>query len=213
MSVALVCWDFGDTVVDERWMLQAPLDDEVPAWPEVWARVRDTNQDLFLEWDLGQVGFESIVAKVVADMAANTDTPRDADWVRAHCRWCCEHIEVFPAAVEALVEWRGIVPQACVTVNPDIFRDWVVPAYGLTNRFEMIVTSDTEHSLSKVVMAERALKVLGLDATIADCLLIDNRLDNCREFREAGGQTYHFRGDAEFGPDRARGRFPAPLTR
>jgi len=211
MSLALVCWDFGDTLADERWMLQAP--EGCPEWPDAWGQLLANNPELIERWDLGEASFDDVVPLMIAELEDLGAEPQSDAWVRDHCRWCCEHLSFFPAAVEALIAWRGVVAQACVTVNPDVFRDWVVPAYDLTSRFDMVVTSDTVHSVNKVHMAQRALNVLGLDAEIADCLLIDNRMDNCREFRAAGGQTYHFRSDAEFGPDRARGRFPAPLTR
>jgi hypothetical protein len=37
VSVAVLLWDFGDTLVDERWMRRAPA--EFPDWPNAWNKV------------------------------------------------------------------------------------------------------------------------------------------------------------------------------
>ena len=50
MTYAVLLWDFGDTLVDERWMRRAPAG--VPAWEAAWTSVMD---DLADDWNVGAV--------------------------------------------------------------------------------------------------------------------------------------------------------------
>ena len=96
----------------------------------------------------------------------------------------------------------GVVLQAMVTVNPHEF--WAMAALGeLDQLVDVIVTSAEVHSLSKVVMAERARDLLGLDAGLSTTLLIDNILANTDDFADADGQTITFT-PAGFAPQAER---------
>jgi len=53
------------------------------------------------------------------------------------------------------------LPQAIVTINPDIFNDWIVPNYNLQNLFYPIVASCELKTLNKAVVCDNALDKLG----------------------------------------------------
>lgn len=48
MAPAVLLWDFGDTLVDERWMLRAPA--TCPTWPTAWSEIMSTRAD---GWNVG----------------------------------------------------------------------------------------------------------------------------------------------------------------
>jgi hypothetical protein len=50
-EVRYVLWDFGDTLVDQRWMWPSP--DMVPGWTARYAALADT--DLDDRWNLGEI--------------------------------------------------------------------------------------------------------------------------------------------------------------
>ena len=52
MEVDLVCWDFGDTLVDERFMRVAP--ETVPEWATVYEAVLAERAEWLRGWDLGR---------------------------------------------------------------------------------------------------------------------------------------------------------------
>ena len=50
MSVSVLLWDFGDTLVDERWMRRAPA--RSATWERSWGEVM---ADLADDWNVGAV--------------------------------------------------------------------------------------------------------------------------------------------------------------
>jgi len=88
-----------------------------------------------------------------------------------------------------------------VTVNPDLFEDYVVPAYELASVFDVIVTSCHEQTADKVRLCEVALDRLGYGGDRGDVLLIDNRRDFVQDWEQAGGRGYWYRTDDQFVQD------------
>lgn len=54
-------------------------------------------------------------------------------------RACCRNLSFYPNVMEVAAATN--LPQAIVSINPDIFSRVVAPAYGLERRFTAIVTS------------------------------------------------------------------------
>lgn len=154
MTPRALLWDFGDTLADERWM-QAPMVG-VPRWPAVW-RSRMGDGKLARRWDLGQITSAEVAAELGRDLGVPADT------VLAHMRACCRNIAFFPGVMD-IVD-RCPLPQAIVTINPDIFSEVVAPAYRLAERFAAIVTSWEAGSGSKADLCDIALARLGGDLT------------------------------------------------
>ena len=50
MSISVLLWDFGDTLVDESWIRRAPIG--CATWESSWA---DVMADLADDWDVGVV--------------------------------------------------------------------------------------------------------------------------------------------------------------
>ena len=187
MTVDLVCWDWGDTLVDQWFMRLAPPD--VPEWPDVYEQIATERAAWFAEWDLGRGSIHDLV-EPLADRL-----PMSPAAVSRHLRTVWQRIEWFPIARHWVVRLEGQVPQAVVTVNPHEFAG-MSTACGLDPLVDVIVTSADVGQLSKVPMAERARAVLGLPPGLATTLLIDNMAHNVDEFAEAGGQAYLFTVDA-----------------
>ena len=89
---------------------------------------------------------------------------------------------------------------ALVTGNADIFRDVIVPAHGLDDAFDAIVSSaDFKAQLgSKQLMWDRAFETLGSEYGYDGALLVEDTLKEVRLFRELGGRAYHYRDDPAF---------------
>jgi phosphoglycolate phosphatase-like HAD superfamily hydrolase len=188
VTPAVLLWDFGDTLVDERWLRRAP--ESYPDWVDAWSAVMDELADA---WNLGACR----EADVFAAVAARTGMSQEA--VERHVDACCRTIERHPAA------WRVAAahgrPQALVTVNPDLFVTREIPALGLAGMFETIVVSSVEGTDDKVEVCLIALDRLGFDGARRDALLIDNRADLVAAWRAAGGTAYHYTDDATFAAD------------
>jgi len=117
------------------------------------------------------------------------------DVLMAHVEARCHDIQFFSRTWAAAQTRR--LPQAIVTLNPDAFTRFVVPAYRLDAVFDVIVTSWEEHTRDKARLCEIALERLG-GTDPSEALLIDNLEENVEAWRERGGHGYWFRGDAEF---------------
>jgi hypothetical protein len=189
MGLACVLWDFGDTLVDERWMQQAPRG--VPEWPRVWSEV--AGGELADQWNLGEVSLADIVEAVAARL------PMTSEAVLDHVRWCCANIRFFDLPLQ--VARDSSLYQAIVTVNPDGFSELVEPTYRLGEVFRPIVTSWQEHTLDKAALGLLALERLGGRLRPPHALLVDNRSENIEAWEELGGRGYLFRGEREFRSD------------
>jgi len=188
MMPALVLWDFGDTLVDERWMRRSPP--SCPEWEAAWV---DTMSELADAWNVGDVTLDDVVAALARRTGLTV-----AD-VEAHAVDCCHRLTFHPHAWRVATERRW--PQALVTVNPDLFERHVVEAYDLDVVFDAVVTSCSERTADKVRLCDAALARLGYDGERADVLLVDNRADLVRAWQAAGGAGYVFRSDDDFARD------------
>ena len=186
--IDVLLWDFGDTLVDERWMLQAPA--EFGDWPAVWTEVMRTRAHV---WNIGQLTERELFSELAArsGMAIRS--------IEQHAAACCGSIQFHPSAWSAALERRR--PQAIVTVNPDLFVERVARPYGLDAHFDTIVVSCLEGTDDKTELCEVALDRLGFTGPRSNALLIDNRQDLTDAWARTGGASYHFRGDSMFSAD------------
>jgi len=184
-DVRYLLWDFGDTLVDERWMRPCP--DDFPSWTDSYRALGAG--DLGSRWNRGDVTFEEFAAQLATDVGIGFD---DAC---AHMKSCCEAIQFFEHS------WATarahLMPQAIVTINPDLFTRFVAPNFGLDSVFDAIVTSWQERTEDKAELCEIALRRLG-GGDPAEALLIDNIEANVEAWRARGGQAYLFVSDDEF---------------
>jgi FMN phosphatase YigB (HAD superfamily) len=188
VTLAVLLWDFGDTLVDERWMRRPPH--ECPTWEAVWTDVMAGHAD---DWNTGGIGADEIFS-ALADRGGMT-----AAAVRAHARHCCETITFNETAWRVALERQQ--PQGLVTVNPDLFADFVIPAYALDDVFDVIVMSYAERTVDKPALCDIALERLGYTGPRSDALLIDNRLDLVEAWQHLGGAGYWFSDDHQFRQD------------
>ena len=188
MPPAVLLWDFGDTLVDERWMRRVP--ERCPAWPDVWSEVMEIHAD---GWNDGSVS-RAVILAALADRSGLTLAE-----VEQHARECCAQLELHPTAWRVAAERRH--PQALVTVNPDLFDEWIVPGYGLTAMFDAVVITAAERTNDKTELCDIALDRLGYDGARSQALLIDNRLDVVEAWRSTGGAGYWFQSDERFAQD------------
>ena len=182
-------WDFGNTLADQRWMWPSPPG--APEWTDRYRALAGT--DLDGRWNRGECTWRDVASALTADLAI---APGD---VHAHVEQCCRNVQFFEHAWS--VARSRVVPQAIVTVNSDLFRDLVVPAYELDTVFDVIVTSGEEHTLDKAELAAVALRRLG-GTEPAEALLLDDVPANCDAWKARGGRAYLFETDAAFARDR-----------
>lgn len=188
MAIDVVLWDFGDTLVDERWMLMPTPD--CPQWAEIWT---DVVRERASGWNTGELCESDVVAAVSAR------TGMDTAAVQRHVARCCRAIEFHPAAWRAATERRR--PQAIVTVNPDLFVERIAAPYGLAAHFDVIVVSCAERTEDKTRLCDVALERLQFAGPRSRALLIDNRRDLVDAWIASGGAGYHYRGDDAFARD------------
>src|SRR5258706_15813578 len=93
------------------------------------------------------------------------------------------------------------LPQALVTVNPDLFADHVVTGYALNDVVDVIVVSYLEKTADKSMLCRAALDRLGFRGDPSSALLIDNRRDLVDAWRAIGGAGYWFQSDQQFAHD------------
>ncbi len=186
VTTRCILWDFGDTLVGQDWMLTPP--DAFPDWPEAW--VEAARGELEEPWMLGEATCEDIANRVAQLLAMSLSDTMN------HIRHCCTSIRFFDAAMEAARRCR--LPQAIVTVNPDVFTNFVVPHYRLDDLFPVIVASWQEGTIDKTALCALALERFKGTFEPSEALLIDNIESNVRAWEESGGRGYVFVGDAEF---------------
>jgi phosphoglycolate phosphatase-like HAD superfamily hydrolase len=188
MPIEVLLWDFGDTLVDERWMRRAPSG--CSEWPDVWTEVMSQFSDA---WNVGRIA----TAEVFAELERRADmTPNEVD---AHARDCCRLLTFHPTAWRVANEHR--LPQALVTVNPEMFEDYVAAVHGFSEVFDTMVISGAEGIDDKVALCDLALSRLGLDSHRSAAMLIDNRRDLVDAWRHAGGTGCWFQSDEQFNRD------------
>jgi FMN phosphatase YigB (HAD superfamily) len=195
-DVRFLLWDFGDTLVDERFLWVSPPG--VSGWTDCYRTI--VSGDFGARWNSGAATTDELATEMAARLGMLEKT------VRAHINRCCERIRFFDHAWTVAREHP--FPQAIVTVNPDLFRARIVSKYGLTDVFDAIVISAEEGTESKVALCEIATERLGCGDP-ATALLLDNIEANVDAWRSRGGAAYWFRGDDEFAAAFAAGGWNA----
>jgi len=181
-TIDLVCWDFGDTLVHERFMRICPAG--VPEWEDVYDEIAAEPQ-FEKAWMMGDANLTDLIPRLAERL------PMTNAAIARHLRMVWQQIEWYPDAREWIHRLNGRVAQAIVTVNPFEFSG-IATACGLDPVVEVIVTSAEIRSMSKVDMTEHARRLLGMSPGVSTSILIDNRADNCAEFVAAGGAAIHF---------------------
>lgn len=193
-DIRFLLWDFGDTLVDERFLWICPTG--VPGWRDCYREL--VAGELGSRWNCGTARFDELADAMSARLGMSTAA------VIAHAQRCSARIRFFE---HAWVAARAhALPQALVTVNPHEFRDWIVPNYRLTDHFDAIVVSAEQGTESKAELCDAAVKMLGCEDP-AQALLLDNIEGNIDAWRSRGGSAYWFRGDAEFASHFAAGNW------
>jgi beta-phosphoglucomutase-like phosphatase (HAD superfamily) len=182
-EIDLVCWDFGDTLVDETFMQYAP--DGVPEWPEAYRTAFKADPDFVDRLNLGEASLHDLLDPLAGLV------PMSRAEIARHLRSVFTRIEWLPGMRELVTELNGRVLQAIVTVNPHEFAAMAV-ACGLDPLVDVIVTSADAVSLSKPVMARRARHLLGLSPALSTTLLVDNNEFNVHDFLGEGGLAIHY---------------------
>ena len=185
MSIEIILWDFGDTLVDQRWMLK-----ELPGfsgWPKLF-RDEIWEGELGNQWSRGNINGLQVARQLATSLSAG------AELAMQHMPQCSRNIDFFPVLHQFSLAQE--MPQAIVTVNPDIFTDVIVPHYELTKLFDPIVASWQERELNKADLCDITLERLSIKQSSA--LLIDNMKVNTDEWVERGGKGYWYRGESSF---------------
>ncbi len=184
-----ILWDFGDTLCDETFIWNSG-----PEWMDVY---RTLDSGLGASWNLGQMDTQRFAAELSQRMTLT------ADAIVAHMIERCQHVEFFARTYEFFKSHA--VPQAIVTVNPDLFTNVIEPAYRLGQSCEAIVTSWQEQTVDKAALCKVAIERLGLSCSNRQALLIDNKRSNIEAWTRREGAGYVYTTDEQFGRDIAKG--------
>ena len=185
-----VLWDFGDTLVDQTWMLECPIG--ISQWREVFVE-QIWNGELGLKWNRGTLSVDEVALELSRVVRA------DPARLLSHFRECCRRIR-FHAGPMAVVK-RARYRHAMVTVNPDIFTRWIVPDYRLGDLFDPVVVSWQVGTVEKSELCYSAVSDLGEGIRKERVLLIDNIEANVQSWCDEGGLGYHFTGNQGFEKD------------
>jgi len=88
-------WDFGDTLVDERWMRRCPP--SCPRWESAWV---ETMAELADEWNVAAVAAHEVFAALASCCDLSVEE------VEAHAVECCRHVTFHPATWAVATERR-----------------------------------------------------------------------------------------------------------
>jgi len=185
VSIEIILWDIGDTLVDQRWMLKELPG--FPGWPKLFM-VEIWDGELGNQWSRGDINAQQVAQHLATTLSTG------AELAMQHMQRCSQNID-FSAVLRQFSLTQNI-PQAIVTVNPDIFTEVIVPHYTLTKSFDPIVTSWQEKELNKADLCDITLERLSIERSSA--LLIDNMKQNIDEWVERGGKGYWYKDESSF---------------
>jgi len=189
MQVQCLLWDFGDTLCDETFIWSSG-----PEWEAVY---QTFDNGWANDWDTGDIDTMAFAR------AASKYIPLDPEDIISHMRECCKHIEFFEFTY-AFYKARHL-PQAIVTVNPDLWTETIVPLYAFDKTADVIVSSWEEGTIDKGILCGLALERLAIGCQPSEALLIDNKQSNLDAWAERGGIGYLYTTDSAFKQDVAHG--------
>jgi len=195
-TIDLVCWDFGDTLVDEMFMRIAPQG--VPGWPAAYEAASLAKPGYVDDWMLGRATMNDLIPELAARL------PLTPFAIASHLRAVWREVAWFDDAQGAIAMVGQVgVAQAIVTVNPHEFHG-IAASCGLDRVLPLIVTSAHLATESKPAMADHVRALSGLAPGLATTLLIDNRHDNVTaRSKRAGWPCSMSAGRVALGPGRA----------
>ncbi|MCZ6616502.1 MAG: hypothetical protein O7E57_00100 [Gammaproteobacteria bacterium] len=189
-QISCLLWDFGDTLCDERFIWSGS-----PEWMEIYNTFE--GDGLGAAWCLGELNTREFAAELSKHLG------RSEESIVAHMTERCNHISFFQQTYEFFKARH--LPQAIVTVNPDLFSDVVVPICGFAANCEVIVTSWEEGTIDKNILNRLAIERMGLSCTNEEAILIDNKRANIDRWVAIGGSGYCYSDDESFARHAASG--------
>ncbi|HEX9869722.1 MAG TPA: hypothetical protein VGC99_14220 [Candidatus Tectomicrobia bacterium] len=189
-QIKCLLWDFGDTLCDKRFIWSSGQE-----WMEIYETFDDDG--LGSRWCLGELDTKTFAEALSERMSKSPES------IIAHMTECCGAIRFFDKTYDFFRAKH--LPQAIVTVNPDLFSDVIVPICDLHEHCDVIVTSWEERTDDKRVLNGLAIKRLGLYCENAEALLIDNKRSNIDDWIGIQGSGYHYTGDDAFAADTPKG--------
>lgn len=189
MQIRCLLWDFGDTLCDERFIWGSN-----PEWMEIYETF---DEGLGSSWNLGEINTREFANELAKRM------DRSVDSMVAHLTERCHHIHFFERTYQFFKARH--LPQAIVTVNPDLFSEIIVPLCEFAADCDAIVTSWEEETIEKNILNRLAIERMGLSCENGEALLIDNKRSNIDAWISIGGAGYHYENDETFYRDQIRG--------
>jgi len=189
-QIECLLWDFGNTLCDERFIWKSG-----PEWMEVYETFDDDG--LGMQWCLGQINTQEFAQAITKRINLSPEA------IIRHMTDCCNAIQFYEKTYEFFRSKH--LPQAIVTVNPDIFTDVIVPVCDFQSDCDVIVTSWEEGTDDKRVLNRLAIERLGVHCDNSAALLVDNKRSNVDDWIGVGGSGYHYNNDSAFTADLAKG--------
>lgn len=195
MTIRCLLWDFGDTLCDERFIWGSG-----PEWLAMYETFDGGIGDQWSTHEFDTAAFSAELSRLLG---------KPVDEIVAHMvERSTNHVQFFDYTYRYFRAQK--LPQAIVTVNPDLFSDVIVPAHDLASVCDTIVTSWEERTIDKSILCGVALERLSIEVEPAEALLIDNKQVNLDAWATMGGAGYLYRTDTDFRRDIADGRLGLP---
>lgn len=189
MPIRCLLWDFGDTLCRETFIWSSS-----PEWEAVY---QSFDGGWAHAWNVGAMDTREFARQASESISLSPDQ------IVSHMRERCKHIEFFEFTYSFYK--RRYLPQAIVTVNPDLWTETIVPLHEFDRTADVIVSSWQERTADKAILCSLALERLQLGCEPSEALLIDNKQSNLDAWAGRGGAGYLYTSDREFERDVAEG--------
>ncbi len=193
-----ILFDFGNTMADEDFFKRSSK--EIPDFSKIMTEhiykpyYADPFGDNLLNlWMKG----EKNKSYIALHIAKSIDKP--VGNILKLIETCCRNLDIYTSVFEFAKNVSSFKKTAIVTINADIFSEYVVDEYNLNKTFPVIVNSFYIRTLSKTDLCMEALKLL--ESPLEKSLLIDNTKKWCDEYESIGGNAYFFEGEEKFVSD------------
>ena len=195
MTIRCLLWDFGDTLCDERFIWGSG-----PEWMAIYDTFDDGIGERWCTDELDTARF--------ADELSNRMERPTAEIIAHMVERSTNHIHFFDYTYGYFRAKK--LPQAIVTVNPDLFSEVIAPAHDLAAVCDTIVTSWEAHTVDKSILCSLAIDRMPIDLEPHEALLIDNKQANVDAWIAVGGAGYLYSSDSVFRRDVENGAIGIP---
>jgi FMN phosphatase YigB (HAD superfamily) len=186
-----IVFDYANTLSSDLYFQTCP--EGFPAWRALFEKHVFSDPRILSDWCKGVLKKHDIARLISPHAGMPVAT------VLAEMNNSCKELHFNPAVWQlAEAQQIGGHKTVLVTINIDVFSDFIVPFYQLDGLFDVIVNSSDYGTDNKLVLWHIAFEQLGDGITYDNSLLIDDSPKWTTAFANKGGNAFLYRNDAEF---------------